>query len=110
MGGLFLKVIGLPRWVQALGALGLTIGAAALWLFFHDRAVIRDHERETAEAVATASASASAAATEAVRETKGKVEQTNDEARKAAAGSNDPLGDGLRRLRQAQGAGGPGPR
>jgi hypothetical protein len=51
---LLLRLIGLPRWVQALGGAGLLLAAAGIWLHFHDRSVIRDHERKIEAAAAPA--------------------------------------------------------
>ena len=77
---------------------------AFLWLLkgCYDDSLIDEYEGKAQDAVATASASASAAATEAVTETINEVEKGNADARKAANGSNDPLGTGLRELRANQ--------
>lgn len=90
---------GLPRWAQALGG-GLALllllwGAKALY----DRSVIEGHENEvTVQVQATASAAAEAADA-AESQTRGEVEKGNDDARRAAAGSDDPLKSALDRLR-----------
>ena len=34
---LLVRLIGLPRWVQVLGGIGLLLAAAGIWLHFHDR-------------------------------------------------------------------------
>lgn len=94
------RLIGLPRWVQGLALLGLLLAAIAAWDWLDDRAAIRGHEAKIgAQVQATASAAAGEAA-QAVDATRTQVEAKNDEARDAAARSvDDPLGDGLRRLR-----------
>lgn len=90
---------GLPRWAHGLiAAAGLGI-AALLWLHFHDKGVIDRHEAKVTQAIATQSAQAADAAASAVSQTRSTVEQTNDDARNAAARSNDPLRAGLGRLR-----------
>lgn len=97
-------VTGLPRWAWGIGAgLGLLLAVAA-WLHFHDRAVIENHEAEVTKAVTSQAAQAGDAAHSAVSTTQTKVEQQNDEARKAAAGSDDPLRAGFDRLRERPGA------
>jgi hypothetical protein len=100
--------LGLPRWVH----LALTGALAfAVWLHFHDRGVIRDHEAEVTQATATASASASGAAIDQADQTKTQVEKDNAEARNAAARQpDDPLRAGLDQLRRSQGAAKPASR
>ena len=51
---LLVRLIGLPRWVQVLGGIGLLLAAAGIWLHFHDRGVIREHERKIEAAAAAA--------------------------------------------------------
>lgn len=92
------KFIGLPRWVHALAGIGVLIAAFFLWLHFHDRGVIDEHETKITAQVQAQASEAAADATEAVVETKREVEAVNDRARKAAAKSADPLRDGLREL------------
>jgi hypothetical protein len=100
--------LGLPRWVH-LALAGAV--AFALWLHFHDRAVIKDHEAEVTQATATASASASAAAIDAAAKTETQVEKDNAKARDAAARQPaDPLRAGLDQLRRTQSAAKPAPR
>jgi hypothetical protein len=100
--------LGLPRWVHLALAGAL---AFAVWLHFHDRGVIKDHEAKVTQAVATASASASAAAIDKAGQTQTQVEKDNAEARNAAARQpDDPLRAGLDQLRRSQGAAKPAPR
>lgn len=98
---------GLPESLRrplALLTTGLAVAALCgllwtCWLGKHDDAVIEKHEAKVTQAIATASASASAVAIDAASDTKSKVEKKNDDARKAAAGSDDPLKRGLDSLR-----------
>lgn len=93
-----LKFIGLPRWVHALAGVAVLIAAFFLWLHFHDRSVINEHETKITAQVEAKSSEAAADASKAVAETRVEVEAVNDRARKAAAKSADPLRDGLREL------------
>ncbi len=87
-----LKFIGLPRWVHALAGVGVLIAAFFLWLHFHDRGVIDEHEAGIAVQVQAQASEAAADATEAVVETRREVESVNKRARDgAAAKPNDPL-------------------
>lgn len=99
---LFLRA-GIPERLQkyVLYAILALIVAFGVWLWFraHDRAVIREHEREIVEEVRERTDRGNAAATEAAAETQDKIEQENDDARKAADGSDDPLKSALDRLR-----------
>ena len=109
---------GVPESVRRPLALVTTVLAVAAllgllwtwWLRGHDKAKIAEYEGAVQQAVATASASASAAAIETTEQSKAKTEQGNDDARKAAAGSDDPLRDGLGSLRSGQGPQRSGPR
>ncbi len=83
----------------AVAAVLLLASLAGLWLRFHDRDVIAaDRAGSNAKALGTARA-ADADAAAASDETRNDVEKANDDARDAARGSDDPLGDGLRSLR-----------
>lgn len=92
--------LALPRWVQGLALLALLVAGIAAWDWFDDRAAVREHEAKVqAKVQAKATAAATAAAT-ASASTKARVEAGNEQARAAAARSvDDPLGDGLRGLR-----------
>lgn len=96
-------LLGLPKWAKfaIAGVLAVALAAAAwfTWLAIHDRAVIREHEADITEQVRTKTEAANDAAGKAGADTRNEVEKRNDEARKAADGSNDPLGDALRKLR-----------
>ena len=86
----------LPRWLHgliAIAALGLA------WDYFDDRAAVREHERKIAEEVERLDAIADGEARAVASGETSKVEQQNDEARKAATGSDDPLKSALDRLR-----------
>lgn len=105
---LAVSFLGLPRWAHLVLAGAL---AFAVWLHFHDRAVIKDHEAGVTQAAAAASASASAAAIDAAAKTETQVEKDNAKARDAAARQpDDPLRAGLDQLRRAQGAAKPASR
>lgn len=89
----------LPRWLHgliAIAALGLAFLA---WDYFDDRAAVREHERKIAEEVERLDAIADGEARAVASGETSKVEQQNDEARKAATGSDDPLKSALDRLR-----------
>lgn len=98
---------GLPEWIRRPLAIATAIIAVAglcgtlwsCWLDKHDDEVIENHEAKITEQVIEASASASIAAVEAATVAKSEVEKTNEQARKAAHGSDDPLRAGLDRLR-----------
>lgn len=105
---------GLPEWLRkplayVSGAIALF---ALLWLLkgCYDDSVIDDHEAEVTKAVATQSAKASTEASNAVDQSKTNVEKTNADARNAASRSDDPLGAGLRKLRDGKGSSSPAPR
>ena len=100
--------------LQRIGvSIGLLLALFAAWKLFwwqYDKSVIEKHEEKVAETVATASASASASASAAVDDTKSKVEKGNEDARKEASGSADPLKSGLDRLHKGKGPTSPAPR
>lgn len=89
--------------LQRIGVgLGVIIALIAAWKLFwwqHDSAVIEQHETEIAAQVIEASATASVAAVEAATDKRNEVEHGNDNARRAARNSGDPLRDGLNSLR-----------
>lgn len=100
--------------LQRAGAIiGILLTLVAVWKVFwwqYDKGVIEKHEEKVTETVASQSASASASASATVAETKSKVEKGNDDARKAASGSTDPLKSGLDRLHKGKGPANPAPR
>lgn len=70
-----------------------------LWLWQHDRGVIEEHEAEVTEQVGKLDDDGDLAASEAAADKKAGIEKENEDARKAADGSDDPLKSGLDRLR-----------
>lgn len=88
-----------PRWAQFAGIGVASALAFLLWLAMHDRGVIADHEAEVTKQVEATSSAAATVAASAAAETRSEVEKANDDARDAAAGSDDPLKSGLDRLR-----------
>lgn len=63
----------------------------SLWLRGHDRAVIERHEEVIEAQTSERASDAAADAAEAVAETKGRIDKENEDARKNADGSDDPL-------------------
>lgn len=100
-------LIGLPRWAQALGGAVLLIAAFLIWDWLDDRAAVTAHEAAISGEVAEKTSAAATSAAAAVNQTQTEVGQTNDQARRDAAGSNDPLKSGLDRLRADQRPRGP---
>lgn len=92
---IFAVFTALPRGAKlalaALAGLLLAWGLWSLWLRSHDRAVIERHEEGISAQTSERASDAAADATEAVADTKGRIEQENEDARNAAAGSDDPL-------------------
>lgn len=99
IGALFAK---LPAWAwKAIGGAAVVlalIGAFNLWLSAHDEALINEHERALQEAITKVTEAAEDDAAGVVAESRDDVEAGNQRAREAAAGSDDPLADGLRGL------------
>ena len=100
------SILTLFRALPLLHRIGITLGLIlALWgawkLFWHvyDSNLIDGYEKGKTAQVIEASASASIAAIEAATVKKSEVEKQNEQARKAADGSDDPLRAGLDRLR-----------
>ena len=86
---------------QAWAALAAAIALLIFWNVAKgtgEAAVEAEVAKADRKAVETAR-SADEAAGQTVDSTQTEVEQTNDEARQAATGSDDPLADALRRLR-----------
>lgn len=91
--------LGLPRWAKIAGA----IAAFCLLAFTLHKCAVRDaveadRAEANAEAVSTAREADEAARGE-IDATRNEVEARNEKARNAASGSDDPLGDALRSLR-----------
>lgn len=102
MTALIATLIGLPRWVKWMAAGVALVLAFWLWLYKHDRAVVKA-DREQARAEVTERArdadEASQAKTEAIR---AKVRQSSRKAQEAAAQSDDPLKTYFDTLHQEQ--------
>lgn len=99
---IFAAFTALPRGVKlalaAFAGLLLAWGLWSLWLRSHDRAVIERHEEAITAKTSERASDAATDATEAVADTKARVEQENEDARNAADGSDDPLRAALDRL------------
>ena len=103
MPAILLKLFGLPRWAKIAAAVALLVLALPILKGCYDRSVIREHEREVAEQVREKTEAGEKAGRDAAVATKSEVEKRNDEARKAAAGSDDPLKSGIDSLRNPAG-------
>lgn len=105
--GLGPKAARLLAWVGVLLLAVVALYAAYSWAW--DKG--RDHERTKWEAAAEilrdADAAADAEALDVATETKGTIDASNERAKQAAAGSDDPLASGFDSLRK-EGAGGSG--
>lgn len=77
----------------------LTIALVWLWFRQHDAKVIERHEAATKAQVTEKASEGAAAGQKAADDTKAQIEQENNDARKAADGSDDPLRAALGRLR-----------
>ena len=93
---------GLPEWIRkpvAYAGAILTL-FALLWLLkgCYDDSVIDKHEAGIAAQVQIQTSEAAVQSSAAVTAKQTEVEKRNDEARKAARDSSDPLRDGLNRL------------
>lgn len=89
----------IPRWLWAVIGISLA-GAMFLWWLDkrEDAAVEADRARTSAEAAAKAREADESAYTASQGKSQ-TVEQSNAEAKKAAAAGNDPLKDGLNTIR-----------
>ncbi len=87
------------RAIYGVGILLAVLLGWRIWLWRHDVAVIKAHEAEVAAQVQAEAIDAAERATEAVSETKGRIDETNEQARRDASGSDDPLRSGLDSLR-----------
>lgn len=85
----------LAKVIQTAALLALLVAGWLVFDHLNDKAAVRE---AAVEAVTTAR-SADSAADSANDHTRNEVEQANDRARDAANGSDDPLADGLRGLR-----------
>ncbi len=90
---------GIPRWAWIALAIVIAAIAFGIWLSGEkQRAVEADRNVGKVEAVSTAR-EADEAAHGAAQGKSEDIEHGNEQAREAARGSDDPLGDGLRSLR-----------
>lgn len=94
---------GLPAGIRraALWIALALLTIALVWWFFrqHDAKVIERHEAATNAQVSEKASEGAAAGQKAADDTKAQIEQENDDARKVADGSDDPLAAALDRLR-----------
>jgi hypothetical protein len=73
-------------------ALALVVALGwAIWLHHHDTVLIEAHEAAISTAVASATDAANQAASNTANTEQAQVEASNDQARRAAIGSDDPL-------------------
>lgn len=77
--------------IAAVAGLLLAWALWSLWLRSHDRAVIERHEEAITAKTSERASDAATDATEAVADTKARVDKENEDARNAADGSDDPL-------------------
>lgn len=91
-----------PRWAQGVAILAVILAGFLLWLHFHDKGVIERHEEEITQKVDAVSSDAAASASAAVDQSRNIVEKANEDAREAAADSDDPLKSGLDSIRSHQ--------
>lgn len=84
-------------WLAIIIALAVLLGIAKC---SYDRSIIDAHEAETAAKVEHKAREGDQAARGAADEIRTETEKSNDDARNAAAGSDDPLRDGLNSLRR----------
>lgn len=96
------RLLTLPRWAKVAIAIALLAALAGIWLSRHDRAVVQADRHAAAAKVAPTVRAADANAQAQIDVVSNQVEKENADARKAAAGGSDLLGDGLRSLRQAK--------
>jgi len=84
----------------AVVVFALLLALWAIWLWRHDKAVIREHEAAITEQIEAKSSEAATRASAAATQSKTEVELTNEQARAVASGSPDPLRAGLGSLRR----------
>lgn len=92
---MLMRLTGLSRVaiIASLVAAAITLLGVAKCTY--DRSVIAAHERDIAAEIAKKSQAGAEAAASASASTRSEVEKSNDDARKAATGSDDPLRRGL---------------
>jgi hypothetical protein len=97
-----------PEWLRRPLAYAVMIGVALALLLVlkgcYERSIERAYEAHVQEQVAKATEAANTEARAVASGARSEVETTNEQVRNAAAGSTDPLRDGLGELRRAQGA------
>ena len=99
MTWLFTPFLGLTRGLWLLIAAAVLAGGAWGWLTHHtNAAVVSDRNAASAKVTITARAADQTAAA-VVNSTREGIEDANRQARAAADSGDDPLGDGLRSLR-----------
>lgn len=103
IAALFARLMASQRFRRIAGYVGLAISLlAALWLAkaLYDRALIADHDAAQEAAVLKADAVADDKAGQVAATEQAKVEKGNQDARNAAAGSDDPLKSAFDQLRK----------
>jgi len=98
--------VGVPeRFRRIAGYIGLALSVLALlWLgkTLYDRSIIAEHDAKQDVAVLKADAVADDLAGKVAASGVAKVEKENEDARREAVGSDDPLKSGLDRLRSGK--------
>lgn len=92
-------LIDLPRWAQGVGVAALLVMGFMVWLHFHDRGVIREHEAAIAKLVEEKKELATKAAAKAAQDVRDDTSDAVRRSNEAAAVSDDPLVAGRRELR-----------
>lgn len=103
LSDLFARMMASQRFRRIAGYIGLAVALlAALWLAktLYDRALIAEHDSVQETAVLKADAAADDKAGQVAATEQAKVEKENQDARKAAAGSDDPLKSAFDQLRK----------
>lgn len=103
--GISARLASLITWAASVLLVLIALYAAYSWAYNRGEADERTKWEAAAEHLEDADASADAEAIDVAHDMKGQVDAQNDDARAAAADSDDKLRAGLDRLR-AQGAGG----
>lgn len=99
MNWLLKPLIGLPRWAQGVGVAALLVLGFMVWLHFHDRGVIREHEAKISKLVEEKKALAAQVAAKAAQEVRDDTSDAVKRSNEAAAVSDDPLVAGRGELR-----------